>query len=155
MRMYHHESDNAQTLFAGESQLLELISEGAPLQQVMDKLCIALDVQLGNVVSLVLLPEDEEHILHTIAQRAAKFGLSAFSCTPILSTEDEFLGTLEVYCCFPRKPTLNESRLIERATHLAALAIQNYNHDVDADSRSLDWTGSTGRSPQEGPPSSN
>src|SRR5246500_5000064 len=90
MRMYHHESDNAQTLFAGEGQLLELISEGAPLQHVLDKLCTALDVQLGNVVSLVLFPEDEEHTLHTIAQRAAKFGLSAFSCTAILSPSEKF-----------------------------------------------------------------
>jgi hypothetical protein len=155
MRMYHQESDNVQALLAGEGQLLELILEGAPLQQVMDKLCTALDVQLGNVVSLVLLPEDQEHTLHTIAQRAAKFGLSAFSCTAILSPSEKFFGTLEIYCCFPRKPDLGESKLIQRAAHLAALAIQNYNHDVDADSRSLDWTGSTGRSPQEGPPSSN
>jgi hypothetical protein len=153
--MYHHESDNVQTLLAGEGQLLELISEGAPLQQVLDKLCNALDAQVGNVVSLVLLPEDQEHTLHTIAQRAAAFGLSAFSCTAILSPNEEFFGTLEMYCCFPREPSLSESGLIERATRLAALAIQNYNHDVDAESRSLDWNAAAGRSTHEGPPSSN
>ena len=63
----------------------------------------------------------QEHALHTIAQSAASFGLTSFSCTPILSpTEAEFLGTLETYCCFPRKPSLTESELIEQAAHLAA-----------------------------------
>lgn len=153
--MYRQGSDNVQTLFAGEGQLLELIVEGAPLQEVMDKLCTALDVQVGNVVSLILFPEDQEHTLHTVAQRAAKFGLSPFSCTAILSPSEEFFGTLEIYCCFRRKPDLNESKLIERAAHLAALAIQSYNHDVEADSRSLDWNGTEGRTPHERPPSAN
>jgi len=153
--MYRQESDNEKTLFAGEGQLLELIVEGAPLQEVMDKLCNTLDVQVGNVVSLVLFPEDQEHTLHTIAKRAATFGLSAFSCTAILSPSDEFFGTLEIYCCFPREPDLSESRLIARAANLAALAIQSYNHDVEADSRSLDWNGAEGGTPHERPPSSN
>ena len=153
--MYRQESDNAQTLLAGEGQLLELISEGAPLQQVLDKVCTALDVQIGNVVSLALFPENEEHTLHTIEQSAARFGLSAFSCTAILSPSEEFFGTLEIYCCFPRKPTLSESKLIERAAHLAALAIQSFNHDMDAECCSLDWNGTTRRGPHERPPSSN
>lgn len=153
--MYRQESDNAQTLLEGEGQLLELISEGAPLPQVLDKVCTALDVQVGNVVSLVLFPGDEEHALHRIAQTAATFGLSAFSCTAILSPSEEFFGTLEMYCCFPRKPTLGESELIERAAHLAALAIQHYQHDVDAERCFLDWNGATGGNPHEGPPSSN
>ena|ERR1700739_2419151 len=153
--MYRQESDNVQALFAGEGQLLELISEGAPLQQVLDKVCTALDVQIGNVVSLALFPENEEHTLHTIEQSAARFGLSAFSCTAILSPSEEFFGTLEVYCCFAREPTISESKLIARAAHLAALAIQQYNHDMDAESRSLDWNGAMGRSAHERPPSSN
>jgi len=153
--MYRQESDNVQALLAGEGQLLEMISEGAPLPQVLDKVCSALDVQVGNVVSLVLFPDDEEHTLHTIEQSATRFGLSAFSCTPILSPSQEFFGTLEVYCCFPRKPTLSERRLIERAAHLAALAIQLYNHDIETESCFLDWNGTTGGNSHEGPPSSN
>jgi GAF domain-containing protein len=153
--MYRQESDNIRTWLAGEGQLLELISEGAPLSHVLDRVCTALDVQVGNVVSLVLLSDSEEHTLHTIAQSATKFGLTSFSCTPILSPNDEFFGTLETYCCFPRKPTLSESELIERAAHLAALAIQNYNHDLDAARCSLDWNDAAGRCSREGPPSSN
>ena len=153
--MYRQESDNVQTLLAAEGQLLEMISVGAPLPQVLDKVCTALDVQLGNVVSLVLLPDDGEHTLHTIAHSAVKFGLTAFNCAAVLSPSEVFLGTLETYCCFPRKPTLSERELIERAVRLAALAIQHYNHDVDTESCSLDWMGATGRRPCEGPPSTN
>jgi hypothetical protein len=136
--MYRQESKNAHTLLDGEGQLLELISEGAPLSQVLDKVCTALDVQLGNVVSLVLFPRDEEHALHTIAQSATEFGLTPFSCTAILSPNEEFFGTLETYCCFPRKPTHSESELIERAARLAALAIQHYNHELGR-RRAIEW----------------
>lgn len=153
--MYRQEPDNLQTLLAAEVQLLELISEGAPLPQILDGVCTALDVHVGNVVSLVLLADDGEHALHAIARSAAKFGLSAFSCTPILSTQEEFLGTLEMYCCFPRQPSFTESGLIQRAAHLAAVAIEHYKHDVDGESCSLDWNGGASRSPQQGPPSSN
>ena len=97
--MYRQKSDNLRTLLTGEGYLLELIFAGAPLPQVLDKVCTALDLQVGNVVSLVLFPDDEEHTLHTIAQSAVEFGLSAFSCTAILSPSAEFFGTLEMYCC--------------------------------------------------------
>ncbi|HTB93419.1 MAG TPA: hypothetical protein VK728_11350 [Candidatus Sulfotelmatobacter sp.] len=153
--MYRQESDNVQTLLAVEVQLLDMISSGAPLPQVLDRICTALDVQLGNVVSLVLFPDDGEHTLHTIAQSATQFGLTLFSCVAILSPSEAFLGTLETYCCFPRKPAFTENELIERAVRLAALAIQQYNYDVETESRSLDWLDATGKRPREEPPSSN
>jgi hypothetical protein len=153
--MFRQESDNLQTLLTGEGQLLELISEGAPLPQVLDKVCSALDVQVGNVVSFVLFPDDQEHALHFIAETAASFGLSFFNCTAILSPSGEFLGTLEIYCCDSRRPNSTQSELIDRAARLAALAIQHYNYDVRAESCSLGWNGSTPGSPNEGPPSSN
>jgi len=153
--MYRRESDNMQSLLAGEGLLLELIIAGAPLPEVLDTVCTALDVQVGNVVSVVLFPDDEEHTLHTFAQSAAAFGLSAFSCTTILSRNGEFLGTLEMYSCFLRGPTPSEKKLIERATHLAALVIQNHDDQVDAESVPLDSNGMLGGSPRERPPSSN
>ena len=153
--MYRQESNNLQTFLTGECQLLELISEGAPLPEVLDRICTALDVQVGNVVSLVLFPDDAEHALHSIEQSAARFGLTSFSCTAILSPSGEFFGTLEIYGCIPREPTHSERGLIERATHFAAVAIQHYKEDVQAESCSLDWNGATGGSPDEGPPSRN
>ncbi|HKM68014.1 MAG TPA: hypothetical protein VJX70_12675 [Candidatus Acidoferrum sp.] len=121
--MFRRESKIIQTVLAGEGHLLDLISKGAPLPQVLDKVCTALDLQVGNVVSLVQFLDDEEHTLHTIAQSAAEFGLTAFSCSAILSPNGEFFGTIETYCCVPRKPTASENQLIKRAAHLAALAI--------------------------------
>jgi hypothetical protein len=153
--MHRQESDNVHAVLAGEGQLLEMISAGAPLPEVLDRVCTVLDLQVRNVVSLVLLPDDEEHTLHIVAQSATKFGLTSFSCTPILSPTGEFFGTLEMYCCFARKPSLCESELIDRAAHLAGLAIQQYHHDQDAESCSLEWTGATRRSPCDGSPSAN
>jgi hypothetical protein len=153
--MHRQESDNPLTLLAAEGQLLDLISEGAPLPQILERVCAAVDIQLGNVVSLVLLPDDAEHTSHAFEQSAVTFGLTPFNCTPILSAEAGFLGTLETYCCFPRKPSLTESELIEQAAHLAAVAIQHFNLDVRAESCSLEWNGATRGSPHEGPPSSN
>ncbi len=153
--MYRQKSDNLRTLLTGEGYLLELIFAGAPLPQVLDKVCTALDLQVGNVVSLVLFPDDEEHTLHTIAQSAVEFGLSAFSCTAILSPSAEFFGTLEMYCCFPRIPTHDENRLIERAAHLAALAIHHHNRQLDIECFSLEEGGVTDKAPRQGPPSSN
>ena len=153
--MYRQESNDGLTFLAGEVQLLELISEGAPLPHILDGVCTALNVQLGNVVSLVLLPDHAEHTSHAFEQSAAMFGLTTFSCTPILSTEGEFLGTLETYCCFSRKPSSTESEVIERAAQLAALAIQSYNQDLNSKSCSMGWIDATGRPFHETPSSSN
>lgn len=153
--MYRQKSDHLQTLLPGEGHLLELISAGAPLPQVLDKVCTALDLQVCNVVSLVLFPDDEEHTLHTIAQSAVEFGLSAFSCTAILSPSAEFFGTLEMYCCLPRRPTPDENKLIERAAHLAALAIQQHIRQLDIECFSPEEDGVTYKGPRQGPPSSN
>jgi hypothetical protein len=43
-----------------ERQILELISLDAPLPGILNRLCAAIDVQIGNVVSLVSLPDREE-----------------------------------------------------------------------------------------------
>src|SRR5579863_5039342 len=107
--MHRQESDNPHRLLNAEGQLLDLISEGAPLPQILERVCSAVDIQLGNVVSVVLLPDDAEHVSHTFEQSAVTFSLTPFSCMPILSSEAEFLGTLETYSCFPRQPNLTES----------------------------------------------
>jgi len=149
--MYRRGSDTGHTLLVGERSLLELISTGAPLAHVLDKICAALDLQMGNVVSLVLLSDDEAHTTLTIAQSAAGFGLSLFRCAAILSPSEELLGTFEVYCCFPRTPTPSEDKLIERTAHLAALAIQGHIHERDSGSLSFHRDGAMGRSSRRGP----
>lgn len=153
--MYPQESETIQTLQISESHVLELISTGAALSDVLDKICTALDVQMGSVVSVVLFLDDDEHFTHTIAQYAAECGLSAFSCSAILSQSDELLGTFEIYSCFRRSPTGNETMLIERATGLAALAIQLYDHVPDSETPCSPSRGALGRSSREEPTSEN
>ena len=149
--MYRRGSDTRHNLLVGERSLLDLISTGVPLAHVLDKICAALDLQMGNVVSLVLLSDDEEHATLTIAQSAAHFGLSVFRCVAIVSPSEELLGTLEVYCCFPGTPTPSEDKLIERTAHLAALAIQGHINERDSGSLSFHWNAAMGRSSHRGP----
>jgi len=153
--LYPQQLETIQTLQFSEDHVLQLISTGAVLPDVLDTICTALDVQMGNAMSLVLFLDDDEHFTHTMAQYAAECGLSLFSCTAILSPCDELLGTFEIYSCFPRGPTRNENALIERATYLAALAIQLYDHAPDSESPSSAWRGTLGRSSREEPPSTN
>ena len=144
-----------QILHFGEGHVLELISTGAALPDVLDKICTALDVQMGNVVSVVLFLDDEEHFTHKIARYGAECGLTVFSCTAILSQSDELLGTFEIYSCLRRGPTENETTLIERATRLAALAIQLCDHAPDSESPSSPGRDTPGRRSREEPTSEN
>ena len=153
--MYPQESDAMQILCFGEGHVLELISTGAALPDLLDKICTALDIQMGNVVSVVLFVDDDEHFTHSIARYGAECGLSVFSCTAILSQSHELLGTFEIYSCFRRSPTGNETILIERATCLAALAIQLYDRAPDSVSPSSPWTRTLGRRSREEPTSEN
>jgi hypothetical protein len=129
--LFLHPSDNRRNSFAEERHILELISLGAPLPGILNQLCTAIDVRIGNVVSLVLLP-DVEYYLGSIAQSALQVGLNVFSSTPILSRDKTLLGKLEIYGCDPRLPTSQEARLIDRVSHLAAIALQRHaDEDVD------------------------
>ena len=142
---YQQESDTIETLLACQGQLLDLIVAGVPLPHVLRRLCTALDVQVGNVISLVSLMDDEEHFTHRLAGIATQFGLYGFSSSAILSENHDLLGTLEMYCCFPRSPSRVETSLIGRATHVAALAIQYHIDDNDSETNSFQWSSSMHR----------
>ena len=127
--MFPPESDVVPTVLVGESRLLELISNDKPLAEVLNQICAALDVQIGNVISVALCWEENQPSLNELAEHAARFGLYLFSCCAILSKSEELLGTLETYSCLLINPTVNEVRLIERASQLAALAIQRHDRE--------------------------
>jgi hypothetical protein len=148
---HRHCSDNTRSRLAGERHILELISLGAPLPGILNKLCTAIDIQIGNVVSLVLLPEGEESQLCSITQSAQQMGLNVFSSTGILSRDKTLLGTLEVYCCDLRRPTPHEYQLIERVIHLAAIALQRHEDEEDYERPSRRSRNGTG-GPLERPP---
>jgi hypothetical protein len=116
--------DKTQYLLGAEEQLLQSISSHAPLPQVLNAICSALDCQIGSVVSLISLPGDDASDLAAIALNAAQFGLHIFYSERIVAETGELLGTLEMYSSVPRGPSAGECSLIERAKCLAALAIK-------------------------------
>ena len=133
-------SGRKETLLRGEKGILELISMGTPLPEILNRLCVAVDLQIANLVSVITLADDETHDLSTITKRAARFGLHVFWCASIPLREEAPLGWLEMYNCVSRDPVPLELQLIERVTHLAALAIQRHNHGEDFQSPSSNWT---------------
>ena len=124
-RETHRNCDNKiQYLLHSEEQLLQQISSRAPVPGVLNGICIALDCQIGNVVSLISLPEDGASEVGAIATNAALFGLFTFCSEGIVDENDELLGTLEMYCSVRRSPSAAEFQLIERAKCLAAIALK-------------------------------
>ena len=113
-----------------EEQILQSISGGAPLPEILRKICRALDLEIGKVISLFSLPSDDATSLAAIARSAGVFGLHKFCSARVAGGNDESLGSLEMYSCLPRRPYLPEVRLIERATCLAAVAIKQHNDSM-------------------------
>jgi len=121
--------DKIQYLLSAEEQILQSISARAPLREVLNGICSALDCQIGNMVSLISLPEDDATSPTEIAQNAALFGLYLFLSAGIVAESGEELSCLEMYCSVPRSPSASEFQLIERAKCLAAIAIDR---DIEA-----------------------
>jgi hypothetical protein len=130
---------NEQTDLLGEKDILELISRGAPLAGILNNLCTAIDLQLGNIVSVMLLPDDSGRDFKTIAHGALQFGLHLYWSADIALWDESVLGSFEMYCCVPRTPTASELELIRRATHLAAIAIRRHYGDEDLSGARGEW----------------
>jgi hypothetical protein len=136
---YARGAGKKQTDLLGEKDILDLITTGAPLGEILNNLCTAIDLQLGNIVSVMLLPDDTERDFKTIAHGALQFGLHLYWSADIALRDEGVLGSFEMYCCVPRTPTAFELRLIQRATHLAALAIRRYHGDEDLSGACSAW----------------
>ncbi len=118
--------ERIQFLVGAEEQILRSISAYAPLPEVLNEICRALDCQIGNLVSLISVRNDDATYLAAIALNASLFGMHPFCSAGIVGENDELLGSLELYCCVPRHPSSWEFQLIERATYLAAIAITHH-----------------------------
>ena len=127
LRLRRSSDDKIQYSLQAEEQLLHSISACIPLREVLDNICSALDLQIGNIYSLICLPGDDVTDHAEIARIAALFGLHAFCSAGVVAENHELLGSLEMYCCVPRRPSAREFQLIERATCLAAIAIKRHN----------------------------
>src|SRR5947209_8770163 len=96
------------------------------LDRILQKICEAVNCEIGNIVSVILLADAHCEEIANIGKSAAVFGLHRFLSAAVVGGDDEVLGSMEMYCCMPRRPCLNEIRVIERATCLAAIAIKRH-----------------------------
>ena len=127
LRLRRSSDDKIQYLIRAEERLLQSISARTPLLEVLDRICSAINSQIGNMVSLISLPGHDVTDHAAIARIAALFGLHAFCSSGVVAENDELLGSLEMYSCVRRRPSAREFQLIERATCLAAIAIKRHN----------------------------
>ena len=116
--------ESIQFLMRAEEEILLSIFAGASVAEVLNKICSALDCEIGNVVSLVSLLGDDATDNSAIAGTAAQFGLHKFCSIEVVAGNQELLGTLEMYSCKPEFPSARELNLAKRAGCLAAIAIE-------------------------------
>jgi hypothetical protein len=100
---------------------------GIPLAELLNSICNALDCEIGNVVSLVSILDDDTTDPAAIAGNATHFGLHMFCSMRVVSANRGPLGKLEVYSCEPGLPDRRELDIIKRAAWLAAIAIEREN----------------------------
>jgi hypothetical protein len=124
-----HSGDEIEHLLSTEEKICQAISARVPVSEVLSEICIALDCQIGNMVSVISLPGDDPTTVVEVAGNAELFGLHAFCSEGIVTQNDEVLGFLEMYCTVQRSPSAKEFALIERAMCLVATAIQR---DIEA-----------------------
>ncbi len=120
-------SDRIRYSLPADEQLLQSSPACTPLLEVLDRICSAINSQIGNMVSLISLPGDDVTDHAAIARIAALFGLHAFCSAGVVAENGELLGSLEMYSCVQRRPSAREFQLIKRATCLAAIAIRHHN----------------------------
>jgi hypothetical protein len=94
-----------------------------PLTEILHQICTALDRQIGDVASLFSLPGDDALERAAIGVMAEYYHLAAFYSEDVVDTNVQLLGSLQMYCGVPRRPSAGELQLIKRAARLAALAI--------------------------------
>jgi len=126
-----YSENRIQYLLKTEEQILQSISARAPISKILNDICNALDCEIGNMVSLISMPNDDASRAVEGSRSAALFGLYSFFSAVIWAGTGELLGSLEMYCCVSRKPSPREFQLIERAVCLAAAAIKRHGETID------------------------
>jgi len=119
-----HAAGEIQYLLRAEKRLCDAISGRTPLAEMLRQICEALNGEIGNMISLVALPDEDATGLAEIVKTAKLFGLHKFCSADVVGGKNEILGSLEIYCTDPRRPFQRDVALIERAACLAAVAIQ-------------------------------
>jgi PAS domain S-box-containing protein len=161
-------------LRAAEKLTLEMIADGASLKDVLTHLCNSIDVQVSpSVTTVLVMDDDEKHLVLTAGPRvpnqwvsavsprpitskcglcgraaflkrrvivsdvatdpdwpdeyreaAIRNGIRAAWSEPILTKDNQVLGTFALYSTEPRVPTDADLALIEGAGRIALIAIE-------------------------------
>jgi hypothetical protein len=126
-----YSENRIQYLLKTEEQILQSISARAPISKILNDICNALDCEIGNMVSLISMPEENLSSAAEVSRGAALFGLYSFLSVVIWAETGELLGALEMYSCVLRNPSPREFQLTERAVCLAAAAIKRHRETID------------------------
>lgn len=114
-----------QYLLNSERRILQSISTGRPVPQILNEICTALNSEVPNIVSLIALRKLDSASAVDAGRIAALFGLYTFFSAGIVAESGETLGCLEMYCCYDQcEPSPRELQMIERAACLATIAVE-------------------------------
>jgi len=125
--------DAIQFLRIAERELQHSVFARVPVPELLNRICSALDCEIGNVVSLASVLDDVTTDFAALAGNAKHFGLHMFCSMGLVSANHGPLGKLELYSCEPRIPTRRELHLIKRAAWLAAIAIESGGETLEDD----------------------
>jgi hypothetical protein len=122
----NHDYKEAQIdyLLIGEEQILQAISIGRRLSDVLTTLCRALNLQTGHVFSLTSFRRNQISEIGSSVSTESECDYYDFSAEGVRSENGKLLGILGLYRKSQRERSEAESQLIERAKCLAAIAIQ-------------------------------
>jgi hypothetical protein len=126
-----YSENRIQYLLKTEEQILQSISARAPISKILHDICNALNCEIGNVTSVISMPDENASSAVEGSRSAALFGLRSFFSVVIWAETGELLGSLEMYGCVSRNPSPREFQLIERAVCLTAAAIKRHGETID------------------------
>jgi signal transduction histidine kinase len=170
----------SQGLPTSETHVLEMLSHGAPMMEVLKELCDFIGAKSPGVIPTVLLPDrDGKHLrlaagpkvpeiwtqalgglkvsshasfhsmakgqeqlfpvadvsgdslLSTFPDLALELGVQAVWSWPILSRNRTILGTLILFYPTPQPSGERDVELIQRAVHMAAIAIECHRNEEE------------------------
>src|ERR1700747_412874 len=92
-----YSENRIQYLLKAEEQILQSISARAPISKILNDIHNALDCEIGDMVSLPSMPNDDASSGGEVSHSVALFGLYSFVSGVIAAESGELLGYLEMY----------------------------------------------------------
>jgi len=91
-----YSENRIQYLLRAEEQILQWISARAPISKILNDICHALDREIGNMVSLISMPDDNAISGAEVSYSVGLFGLYSFFSVVIGAESGELFGSPEM-----------------------------------------------------------